>query len=303
MATVYQEVWTGQLIESFKPEIEASFLGKITDYSQYVRSSSGGENQVIHLVDIGSPPEVLVDNTNYPIGYASLGEQDVTFQLRKFDTKATRVTDDELYAISYDKISVVNRLHAQAILASKFTHAIHRLAPQSNSVDTPILTTTGAVSNGKKQATINDIIDLAGAFSSAGIPDDGQRVLVLNAGHVTDILKEEKTFYRDYANVQKATELKSLFYGFNVFLYNNNPFYKASDLTKVAFGSAFDPTKHNTASVAFYAPDMFRAEGLTKMYVEQPDTQHRASAIGYRHYYLVAPRKQRSIGALVTANA
>jgi len=303
MATVYQEVWTGQLIESFKPEIEASFLGKITDYSQYVQSSSGGENQVIHLVDIGTPPQVLFNNTNYPIGFHNLSEADVTFQLDKLQTEATRVTDDELYAISYDKISVVNRSHSEAILRGKFTKSIHNLAPQSNSADTPILTTSGAVSNGKKQATINDIIDLAGTFSKAGIPDDGQRVLVLNAQHVTDILKEEKNFYRDYANVQKATELKSLFYGFNVFLYNNNPFYKASDLTKVAFGSAFDPTKHNVASVAFYAPDMFRAEGKTQMYYAQPDPQYQAAIMSYRHYYLVAPRKQRAIGALVTANS
>jgi len=303
MATVYQEVWTGQLIESFKPEIEASFLGKITDYSQYVQSSSGGENQT-HCVF----PFILFHRYHKkgdesPIGFHNLSESDVTFQLDKLQTEATRVTDDELYAISYDKISVVNRSHSEAILRGKFTKSIHNLAPQSNTAETPILTTTGAVSNGKKQATINDIIDLAGTFSKAGIPDDGQRILVLNAQHVTDILKEEKNFYRDYANVQKATELKSLFYGFNVFLYNNNPFYKASDLTKLAFGTAFDPTKHNVASVAFYAPDMFRAEGRTQMYYAQPDPQYQAAIMSYRHYYLVAPRKQRAIGALVSANA
>jgi hypothetical protein len=302
LAGVYREIWTGELVESFQPEIEASFLNEIPDESRWVQSSGSGENQVIHLVDIGADPEVLINNTTYPIGYTELEDGDIAFQLDKFTTVATKVTDDELYAITYDKIAVVNKKHKNAILAKKFAKAAHALAPQSHTVNTPIRGTSGATVAGKKLATVNDIIDLGGDMSAAGIPDDGNRILVLNTIHNTGIVKEVKDFYKDYLNIETG-KLRPLFHGFKVYLYHAMPFYLAADNTKVSFGAVFNPAIHNVASVAFYAPDMFRAEGTTKMYYDEPTTQNHASAVNYRHYYLVSPKKSRSIAALVTTNA
>lgn len=298
---VYREIWTGELVESFQPEIEASFLSEIPDESRWVQSSAGGENQVIHLVDIGADPEVLINNTTYPIGYSTLADGDIAFQLDKYTTVATKVTDDELYAISYDKIAVVNKKHKNAILAKKFSKAVHALAPQANTTATPVIGTSGAVVAGKKLATVNDVIDLGAAMSAAGIPDDGKRILVLNTVHNTGIVKEVKDFYKDYLNIATG-QLRPLFHGFKVYLYHAMPFYLAADNTKVSYGAVFNPATHNVASVAFYAPDMFRAEGSTTMYYDQPDTQNQASAVNYRHYYLVSPKKARAIAALVTSN-
>ena len=302
MAGVYREIWTGELVESFQPEIEASFLNEIPDESRWVQSSGSGENQVIHLVDIGADPEVLINNTTYPIGYSELEDGDIAFNLDKFTTVATKVTDDELYAITYDKISVVNKKHKNAILAKKFAKAAHALAPQSNTINTPVRGTSGATVAGKKLATVNDIIDLGGDMSAAGIPDDGNRILILNTVHNTGIVKEVKDFYKDYLNIATG-QLRPLFHGFKVYLYHAMPFYLAADNTKVSFGAVFNSAIHNVASVAFYAPDMFRAEGSTKMYYDEPDTQNQAAAVNYRHYYLVSPKKARAIAALVTTNA
>lgn len=302
MAGVYREIWTGELVESFQPEIEASFLNEIPDESRYVQSSAGGENQVIHLVDIGADPEVLINNSTYPIGYETLADGDIAFQLDVYDTVGTKVLETELYAITYDKIAVVNKKHKNAILAKKFGKAIHALAPALHAVATPVLATTGATVAGKKGCSVDDIISLAGALNDAGIPDDGQRILVLNTKHVTSLLKEVKNFYQDFANVGTG-QIRSLFYGFKVYVYHNMPFYLAADNTKVSFGAVFNPATHNVASVAFYAPDMFRAEGATKMYYDEPNTQTRFTAVNYNHRYLVSPKKARAIGALVTANA
>lgn len=302
LAGVYREIWTGELVESFQPEIEASFLNEIPDESRWVQSSGGGENQVIHLVDIGADPEVLINNTTYPIGYSTLADGDIAFQLDKFSTVATKVTDDELQAITYDKIAVVNKKHKNAILAKKFGKAIHALAPAGHTTATPVIGTSGATVGGKKLCSVDDIISLAGALNDAGVPDDGNRILVLNTQHVTGILKEVKNFYQDFANVGTG-QIRSLFYGFKVYVYHNNPFYLAADNTKVSFGAVFNPATHNVASVVFYAPDMFRAEGSTKMYYDEPDTQNQASAVNYRHYHLVSPKKARAIGALVTTTA
>lgn len=299
MEGVYREIWTGELVESFQPEIEASFLSEIPDESRYVQSSAGGENQVIHLVDIGVDPEVLINNTTYPIGYEELSDGDIAFQLDDYDTKATKILETELYAISYDKIAVANKKHKNAILAKKFGKAIHALAPAGHTIDTPVLGTTGATVSAKKLCSVDDIISLAGALSDAGVPDDGQRILVLNSKHVTGLLKEVKNFYQDFANVGTG-QIRSLFYGFKVYVYHNMPFYLASANTKVSFGAVFNPATHNVASVAFYAPDMFRAEGSTKMYFDAPNTQTRFTALNYNHKYLVSPKKARAIGAIVT---
>lgn len=302
MAGVYREIWTGELVESFQPEIQASFLSEIPDESRWVQSSGGGENEIIHLVDIGADPEVLINNTTYPIGYETLENGDIMFQLDNFDTKATKVTESELYAITYDKIAVVNKKHKNAIMATKFAKAIHALAPASNTIATPIIGTSGAVVAGKKSCSVDDIITLSGALSDAGVPDDGQRVLVLNTKHVTGILKEVKNFYKDYANIERG-QLKSLFYGFKVYVFHKMPTYLAANNTKVAFKALFNPNTQNEASVAFYAPDMFRAEGSTKMYFDEPDTQNRFTAVNYNHKYLVLPKKNRAIAAIVTANS
>lgn len=296
---VYREIWTGELVESFQPETEASFLNEIPDESRHVQSSAGGENQVIHLVDIGADPEVLINNTTYPIGYSTLTDGDIAFQLDVYDTVATKILATELYAISYDKIAVANKKHKNAILAKKFGKAIHALAPASHTVDTPVLGTTGVTSASKKLCSVDDIISLAGALSDAGVPDDGQRILVLNSKHVTGILKEVKNFYSEYANVGTG-QIKSLLYGFKVYVYHNMPFYLASNNSKVSFGAVFNPATHNVASVAFYAPDMFRAEGATQMYYDEPNTQTRFTALNYNHRYLVSPKKARAIGAIVT---
>lgn len=299
LAGVYREIWTGELVESFQPEIEASFLNEIPDESRWVQSSGGGENEVIHLVDIGADPEVLINNTTYPIGYSQLSDGDIAFNLDKYITVATKVTDDELYAITYDKIAVVNKKHKNAILAKKFSKAVHALAPANHTTATPVIGTSGATSGGFKNATVNDVIDLGGALTDAGVPDDGNRILVLNTKHNTHLVKEVKDFYKDYINIGTG-KLMPLFHGFKVFLYHEMPFYLSADNTKVSFGAVFDSAVHSAASIAFYAPDMFRAEGSTKMYYDEPDTQNQASAVNYRHYYLVSPKKARAIGALVS---
>jgi hypothetical protein len=230
-----------------------------------------------------------------------LADGDIAFQLDKYQTVATKVTDDELYAITYDKVAKVNDKHKKAILEKKFGKAAHALAPASNTAATPVLTTSGIAVSGKKSCTVNDIIDLSAAMSAAGVPDDGQRVLVLHPTHVSGILKEVKNFYKDYANIESG-QLKALFYGFKVYVYHNNPFYVAATSAKASYGAVFDPETHNVASFAFYAPDMFRASGQTKMYYDEPGTQNQQSAVNYRHYFLVSPLKARAIAALVTAD-
>lgn len=57
----------------------------------------------------------------------ALEDKDIAIKLDKFQTKATPITDDELYAISYDKTARVKEGHANSINDAKFTKAAHAL--------------------------------------------------------------------------------------------------------------------------------------------------------------------------------
>ena len=54
---VFTEVWTGELVKRLNAGLKADFLNGIPDYSAKV------ENEIIHLVDVGGDPDVLVNNT------------------------------------------------------------------------------------------------------------------------------------------------------------------------------------------------------------------------------------------------
>ena len=63
---VYTEVWTGELVKQLRGGMTASFLDGVSDYSAAVN------NEVVHLVDVGGDPDVLINNTTYPIAAQEL---------------------------------------------------------------------------------------------------------------------------------------------------------------------------------------------------------------------------------------
>jgi len=291
-AGVLTEIWTGELVKKLRAGDVATWLDGITDYSTYV------ENDVIHLVDVGADPDVLINNTTYPIPIQDLPDSDIAISLDKFQTKATRVKDDELYALSYDKIASVKERHGEAILENKFKKAIHAMAPQSNTAKTPVILTTGANDNGRRRMTRADIISLKKQFDIMEIPTDGRR-LVLSTDHVNDLLLSDQKFSEQYYNY--TTGKIANMYGFEVYEYVSNPYFTAVGAKK-AFGSTPSATEYQ-ASVAFYTKRMFKASGSTKMYYQEastsPTTQE--NLVNYRHYFIVLPKKQEAMGAIVSS--
>ncbi len=287
---VYTEVWTGELIKRLNAGLKADFLNGIPDYSAKV------DNEVIHLVDVGGDPDVLVNNTTYPIPVQDLTESDIPVGLDKFQTKATRVTDDQLYALSFNKYAADVERHGNAILTVKYKKAAHALTPYSHTDKTPVIATSGAAdTSGRKKLVIQDIIALKRAFDNMEVPEDG-RVLVLCPDHVNDLLEADQSFKDKYYNYTTGKLLNM--FGFEVYTYVNCPYF-----TKEGVKVAYDVTPAATdlkGSFAFYRPLMFRAQGSTKMYYSEARTspQTQESLVNFRHYYIVLPKKQLAIGAI-----
>lgn len=287
---VYTEVWTGELVKRLNARLTADFLNGIPDYSAKV------DNETIHLVDVGGDPDVLINNTTYPIPVQDLTEGDIPVGLDKFQTKATRVTDDQLYALSFDKFSADVERHGNAILTNKYKKAAHALAPYSHSDKTPVIATSGqADASGRKKLTILDIIALKRAFDTMEVPEDG-RVLVLCSDHVNDLLEQDQAFKDKYYNYTSGKLLNM--FGFEVYTYVNCPYFTKTGV-KVAY-NAVPAATDLKGSFAFYRPRMFRAQGSTKMYYSEARTspQTQESLVNFRHYYIVLPKKMEAIGAI-----
>lgn len=295
-AGIFTEAWTGECIKAFRTAMEAvGWYNLIRDYSSYA------ENDVIHFVNIGGDPEVLVNNTTYPLDVQDLEDGDKAVSLDKYQSKPTRITDDELHAISYDKMQSVIERHKDAFFETKFARAIHAIAPAENKTLTPVKLTSGEAGDGRKRLCRADIIALKNSFDKMKVPAEG-RVLVLCADHVADLLTQDQKFagqYYDYTSGRIAR-----LYGFDVYEYTQCPYYNVSTLKKVAYG-AVPGTSDMQASVAFSAKRCMRADGTTKVYLQEaannPTTQE--NLFSMRTYTICLPLKEEALAAIVSAKA
>ena len=90
-----------------------------------------GEENIIHIPTTEFNPEVLINNQTYPIAVESFTDDTVIVKLDKYQTKATKVTDDQIIGASYDKIDAVTKSHTNSINAKKYKKALHALAPDT----------------------------------------------------------------------------------------------------------------------------------------------------------------------------
>ena len=216
-AGVYKEIWTGELVKYLRRGLEATFLDGIPDSSSIVN------NDVIHLVEVGIDPDVLINNTTYPIPLQALDDKDIAIKLDKFQTKVTPVTDDELYALSYDKMTRVKESHGNAISDSKFAKAAHALCAKEDTATTPVLKTTGKRDpvTGRLKMTVTDLLNLKRALDKLKVPTQGRR-LVLCSDHANDLLEASQVFKEQY-NINRNDGTIGRLYGFDIYEFANNP--------------------------------------------------------------------------------
>lgn len=293
-AGLYTEAWTGFMSKAFRADPEGlGWYTKIRSFDQYV------ENDIIHFVNIGGDPTVLVNNTSYPLDIEDLEDGDKAVTLDKYQTKPTRITDDELYSLSYDKKATVIERHQEAISEKKYSRAIHAISPTEHTANTPVIVTTGDVSDGRKILTRKDIIKLKKLFDKNKVPKVG-RILVLCSEHIAELLENDQKFnsqYYDYTS-GKINKL----YGFEIYEYDDCPYYNATTLKKVAYGSVPADTDRQ-ASIAFSPVRMMKANGSVKTYASEaknnPTTQE--NLISFRTYSICLPLKEEAMGAIVSA--
>lgn len=294
-AGVFTEIWTGEMIKAFRTAPESlGWYDRIRSYDQYVN------NDVIHFTEIGGDPNVLVNNTTYPLAITKLEDADKPVSLDKFDTEATPVTDDELHAISYDKMASVQERHREALKEKIMQKAIHAIAPNKHNEGlTPLLRTTGEVDTASKRKRLctADIVSLKRQFDAMGVPLK-DRILVLCSDHANDLLLTDKKFAEAY-NINETEGKIARLYGFDIYEYNGTPYYTSAGNEK-AFGTAAG-TGDRQSSVAFYAGGQMKANGSVQFYHSdaKEDPLYHRNLVNFRKWSICLPLKSDKTRAAI----
>jgi hypothetical protein len=266
-----------------------------------IKSKQNWVNQdTIKIPKRGAAPKVLIDNTNYPIVKNERDDSHVIVSLHKFDTENTIVTDDELYALPYEKTSDVQEQHRETLEDTTLEYGLWGLAPQANDEanNLYVIETTGADDGtGRKMLTTGDLRRLQTKQNKAGIDKKG-RVLVLSDDHVSDLLAEDKKFSTQYHNHTEGAISKK-YYGFIIYEDSTTPEYNTNAATKLPFGST---TVGRRSSVVFHKGSTAKATGTIKRYAlsaeEQPEL--RENTIGFRLYHIIVAYGVEGSGAIIS---
>lgn len=295
---VLTEIWTGEMIKAFRTAAESlGWYDRIRSYDQYV------DNDVIHFTELGGDPDVLVNNTTYPLNIQELKDADRPISLDYFDTTATPVTDDELHACSYDRMASVQERHRMSLREKVCEKAIHAIAPNENTDTTPILPTTGEVSadQTRKKFTANDLLAAKRACDMMKMPKT-DRIMVMCSDHINDLLETDQVFKEHY-NINQTEGKIARLYGFDIYEYDGTPYYNTTDLTKLAWNAVPVVGRDLQASVFYYNGRMMKANGSVQFYHSEAskDPLYHRNLVNFRKWGICLPLKaENSIGAIVS---
>lgn len=299
MEGIYVELWTGELIKRFRHT--ASFLKRITNKNAWVSAN------VIHLVDLGADPDVLINNTTYPIPTVELQDGDVPIKLDRFDTENTRIRHADLHSASYDIIGTHVERHKAVLERKTELKAIHSLALSKSGLDQSIVIRTSGKTrpDGFKALTPNDIAAAHVKLLETGAT--GPFILELDTQHTLDLLQQDEVFAKQYKNLATGEILP--LYGFEIYPTIGIPKYREDAATKVLtknpWGAAADAEKDLRASTFFPLNRAVQARGDVDMYKREAsnDPEGRANTIGFSLYHLCLPLNYRGYGAIIDTKA
>lgn len=285
-AVVYKSVYEAELLKTLKT-IKNTFLARVPDKSHLL------DGNTINYNKIGAKPNVLINNTTYPIPSAQRTDDGMTVSLKKLTTEGTIITRDEIHNLPYDKKNSVIPQHKESLLEMFYKYALHAFAPNTNTATMPVFKATGADDGtGRKRLTKKNLIQFRRALTEAGI---GECDLVLSPEHVEDIMLWSQAFENQYHVI--ASGLILPLYGFN--LTQNvgyAPRYNAG--TKVAFGAA--PSVGDVhASVAYIPNRMFRAYGSVEMFYTEATAKYHQDEVNFDAYFIADAKDEEGRGAII----
>lgn len=258
---IEKQIWVSMLMEGFYPD--RSFLTRSVDMTPMV------EYNKINLAEAGVAPDVLVDNTDYPVGTMSRTDTPIELPLHTFDTKNTVVRNVEEMETSYAKMDSVVRQHRSTLLAKTAAYAANNWAPAKNGELHPVKATA---QSGK--ISFEDILRMDAWFRSKDV-DPATLVAVLNPYHLADLQLEDMKLY-------KAMLESNRIFGFSLYTFSQLPYYTAASGEKVAFGTSASEGTDTQCSLFYSDQEVMRADGDIEVFAKYKDPGERGDVIGFQ---------------------
>lgn len=276
-----QEVWIPLVKENFYPS--NSFLSAAMDMSSLV------DNDKINFAEAGGDPNVLVNNTTYPIPENVAADTPLEIVLDYYDTDSTIVRNAVAVELAYDQRALYARKHQKALQKKVGIDAIYNFAPtQANTGNK-----NAVVNLGSGDSMIDGIIDLQKHYND--VDDAGtDRVLVLCPAHMAKIAKEDKVLYKAI-----MAEEGSRFYSFQIYQYSQNPIYVGATGVKAAKGTAFVGGTHKLASIAFLGSEVMKAMGTVKLFSSLNDPRAKGDIFNYQMRFHANTLRGKYMGAVL----
>lgn len=298
MPANFPEVWEQRVREKLMNSDKVKWLDGIPELDADVYVLGEGtatEQNKIHIPVETFSPDVLINNSTYPIEIQDFEDGTVEMTLDKYQTKATSVSDDSAMGASYPKIDGATRGHVRQIDSTKYKKAIHAFAPASHTVKTPV---TELPANYTADDVYQAMVKTKEAFDDAEVPENERR-FVLATKHYNKLLTDRERFANLLVD-HNTGKVNQQIAGFDVYTYVSNPKYDATTKAKKSFGAVAVETD-KVASVAFYADNIGKKTGKTKQYFSpasaNPTTQ--TNLVNYRHYFIAMPVQNQAIGAII----
>ena len=283
-----------ELIKKFRHD--NTWLSELKSKNQWV------SNDVIKIPKQGTAPAVLINNAIFPIASNNRTDDFVVVSLNKYDTENTRVTQDELYAIAYEKLSDVQTQHREELEDQTAAHALFSIAVPANTVKTPVLETTGPLDGTRKRLTTKDLITMWKKLNDLKVPLAG-RVIVLSSEHAADLMFEDSSREKTWGDLSGGL-LASNHVGFKLYTAIYSPNYKliSTVWTKQAYGAVV--AGQVPASVVFYNKNACKATGTVTRFAREAkdDPENRQNTIGFQLWFVAVGIKEEGFAAIVSGS-
>lgn len=303
MAQIQNELAEKEMIKKFRSD-NSNWMSELTPKNNWVG------NGVIRIPRQGTDPTVLINNTVYPIAVNNHADDFIIVALNKYETENESVTDDELYALPYEKTSTTQVKHREVLEEATSAHSLFSLAVAKHSNNTPVMETTGDDDGtGRLRLTTVDLVNFGKKLSDLKVPLQG-RVMVLSTEHAADLIIEDSKRTAAWGGGFQNGAIGVNHAGFKLWVSVDSPRYaKTADTSdsntvkwmRQAYGSVLG----REASVVFYKKNAVKATGDVKRYAvaasENPRT--RQNEIGFRLYAIAVGIKDEGFGAIVSADA
>jgi len=289
-AGVLKELWTDIIMEGFYPK--DSFISEGRDMSALV------DYNTLNLAEAGANPEVLIDNTSYPIDAAVRTDVAKTLTLKTLDTESTIVRNVEEMETAYNKMASVVYGHKMALRKAAAKLAAWNWSPASNAAFTPVIATSGAedAAGDYLKMSFDDVLEMRKKFDLLDIPDEG-RVLVLNPEHESHLIQEDLTLYKAVMSMNTPN-----LFGFRIYRTSVTPIYVTATGVKDDYDTTPGAT-HSVSSFAFHKDEVMKATGTIEMFAKYKDPDQKGDVINFQLRFVALPMRAKAIGAIYSKAA